>query len=669
MNREVRRSTTRAMARVIVQLRGWPGMDGYRAPRAIEPYARRLFERLGLVVFAAAREGSPDEFGMGAFLVVNGSSLSRRGVIVPDDYPDELRFGIEDLLGEFEVTATGQSGWEVVTLAEFFEPYSGVFAATTYTGAGWTIGADLGRTFGLLGAHCTPRRGRNVDGWEIWPPGWGTPQSRGRTKRCCPHRPQLRGTARRSGWRFEFGPCEGTNGRHVGKTRRLWRGEWIDVLTLAYALDADRGASFEEHCENFGLQVDALPTSVTIDTRRAADVAAAVTTIHGLVVALDHNASAWFTSSQDRREWRGRVDLARTASPGSLASDVLRRAGVTAPLRKFKLTQEDLGRWAETYHGGMVDADPRSVGVPFEGAVLDVTSCFPLVAHLVGWWRLLCAKSIRRQVVTEEFVALCHRAVEDPLVLTDPAVWRRYGVAIVEDVVPAGEWFLVEVEDPQRPDGRLEWTRVHSPDRPMHSAALDLLATCVRSQKVPKFGRAVRLLPVGHQEGIESTLAALPGLVLNLTEDPAMALTAHMRSLKDCGDTLLAGTLRTVILSLVYGNLVRFDEVHRKVGATWARTEVPGPYNFLPLGSAVSSGSHLLLVLLEHLVADRGSAVLYRDTDSSIVPFSPFGGELVLPDGPTVRQLSASELDEIVRTFASLSPSADWPVWKVTTYG
>jgi len=664
MNRKERRSATRAVARAIVQLRGWPGMDGYRSPRTIEPYAKRLFDRGGLVVFAASRRGAAsEEFGLGAFLEASGASVKRKGIIVPDDCPVEVRFAIEDRAAECAVvTTTGAACWEALTLTEFSDHRMGPLTGS-YTGACFTIGADHGRTQGLLGEHWTPRRGRNTDGWEVWPHGWGKRHSRGRVMRRSPHRPPLRVTERRSGWRVEFGPCKGANGKH--DAAGLWRGEFIDVLTLAYVLDADRSASFGEHCRRFGLPEVALPLSVTVDARGAEDVAVAVMAIHELALVLDERASHWFSSARDRREWRGRVDVARTASPGSLASDLLRRAGVSTPLRKFRLTHQELARWAETYHGGMTDADTRLLGVPFECAVLDVASCFPLVAHHVGWWRFLCARSIRRHDVTKEFTELCRRAVADPLVLMDPGIWRRYGVAIVEGVVPDGEWYLVEVEDPQRPDGRLELVRLHSRDRPMHFTGLDVLATCVRSGQVPRFERVVRLVPVGREEGIASHLDLLPGLVLDLDEDPVLAMVEHRRVLKERGDDVLAATLRTATLSLVYGNLVRSDEVRRKVKGAWEIAEVPGPYSFLPLGSAVSSGSHLLLILLEHLISAKGGAVAYRDTDSSIVPFSRHGGALLLPDDADVRVLSADDLEEIVDAFAPLSPSGSWPVWKV----
>ena len=76
----------------------------------------------------------------------------------------------------------------------------------------------------------------------------------------------------------------------------------------------------------------------------------------------------------------------------------------------------------------MDHADERLLGVPFQAVSLDVSSCSPLVAHLIDWWSLVCAEELRREVVTEELLQLCGWAVDDPTLLFDQAVWRRFGL-------------------------------------------------------------------------------------------------------------------------------------------------------------------------------------------------------------------------------------------------
>ena len=86
----------------------------------------------------------------------------------------------------------------------------------------------------------------------------------------------------------------------------------------------------------------------------------------------------------------------------------------------------------------------------------------------------------------------------------------------------------------------------------------------------------------------------------------------------------------------------------------------------MPIASIVTAGSRLLLGTLDRLVRDAGSAVLFRDTDSSIVPATPSGGEAVLVGAKDFSCLSFAEVDDIGATFEALRLSPDCSVWKIT---
>ena len=644
-------------------MRGGPGSDGWRPPTAPPGYATRLSDRHGLVLAMASELGVTQErFGLGAFLVVEGRSVLDAGVIIADDLEAGTLEEIEGWASHQRMTTSaGRRRFRVVTLPEFFDPRKpGVFTQTAYSGVGWVIGADLGRIFGLTAEHVVERTGRNQGSWECYPPGWGVLHERNRVKRSSPHRPPLRLTPRRVGWQVEFGPCEKRCGKYVDG--RQWRGAFVDVLSLAYALDADRGGSFSEHRENFGLESVELPISVSTDVCGACRMADAVMAVHKLAIELDEHASRWFTTPSDRTETRGRLDLARTVSPGGIAAAVLSRAGLRAPMETFRLTAGEHARWCETFHGGLCGAEPELIRRPFDVASLDVSSCFPLVAHLIGWWRLMTAERIGRRDVTAKLRAICERTALDPTVALDPKVWRELGCCLVE-IIAEGGVLPIEVEDERRPDGRLEMVPVISAERTLWYSGLDVLASSIASGRAPKIVRATAYAPLG-QQAIRGRLPVLPGLVLDTRDDdPAAALVRHRRAAKQAGDVTAAALLRVVVNSLVYGGFSRFDETFTKRGRTWVRGERAGPWNAMALASSVTAGSHLLLVLLDRLVRDEGGRVAYWDTDSSIVPTSIDGGELVLSDGTTVRQLSLHEIRQVVDAFAPLSPGPDWPVW------
>ena len=284
-----------------------------------------------------------------------------------------------------------------------------------------------------------------------------------------------------------------------------------------------------------------------------------------------------------------------------------------------------------------------------------------MIARLIGWWRLLIAERVEREDVTEELKQLCRRAACEPTVVLDPVIWRRFGCTLVE-TLPDGEPFPVEVEDQHRPDGRMEVVPVFSPGRVMHFAWQDVVAASL-SGRVPRILRATRRVPIWQQPALRQRLPVLPGLVLDVDQDPTVALVTHRRKVKP-SDPNLASVLRVVVNALCFGVLARFDETS---GAEWpgAVGEKPGPWCFLPIASSVTAGSRLLLAVLDRLVRDRGGVVAYRDTDSSIVPATRDGGMLRLTDGSTVRQLSWAELHELLALFDPLRVFGDdVPVWK-----
>ncbi|HVB27382.1 MAG TPA: hypothetical protein VNE21_05670, partial [Mycobacteriales bacterium] len=356
--------------------------------------------------------------------------------------------------------------------------------------------------------------------------------------------------------------------------------------------------------------------------------------------------------------------LAHPRSASALAALIPARLGVTPPLGKFRLSDAEHAQWAESFNGGRCDDDCRFRNRPFSGALVDVTSAFPLVAHLVDWWAVSIASTLRHRDVTTAVRRACERAASDPTSALDPALWRRLGVTLVE-VVPDGEPFPIELDDHARPDGRTEVVPVFSPERPLFKPWPDVVAAAAEGGRAPLIVRATRLVPGPPEPGLRKRLPFLPGTVLSSDRDPAVALVRRRWQAKAEGDKRLARVLHAQVSALVSGNPSRFDPIRRKVGGRWEPWEGPGPWAFLPIACTVQSGARLLLAVLDRLVRDLGGVVAYRDTDSSVIPSSPDGGTITLPDGSTVRELSWAAVDSVLAPFSRLSPEPAWEVWKV----
>jgi hypothetical protein len=356
------------------------------------------------------------------------------------------------------------------------------------------------------------------------------------------------------------------------------------------------------------------------------------------------------------------IDLARAASPGALAAELLGRSGARPPMRTFALSNNEHETWTSSFYGGWCDAEVHCE--PFPVISLDVNSCFPLMAHLTGWWDLVCAERIERVDATERVVDVSRQLQHQPRLVLDPALWLELATTIVT-VIPNGERWPVALEDPRRPDGRLEMTKVRTTGVEMQFCWPDVFGAAVCSDQPLRIERADAYRAIGRHLGVRRTLTVLPPLTVDLVRDPVLALVEHRRLTKGVGDRILAQQLRVVTNALVYGNFCRFDPVRIKVGGVWTNSERPGPWVCMPIASTVSAGSRLLLGLLEYFVRERGGRVIYRDTDSSLIPATPTGTERFAIHDGAARCLSYAEVAQIVASFAPLSPAPSWPVWEI----
>jgi hypothetical protein len=363
-------------------------------------------------------------------------------------------------------------------------------------------------------------------------------------------------------------------------------------------------------------------------------------------------------------ESRQMIDLSRISSPGGLAAEFLFRSGVRPPMETLHLTDAELQAWTGVFYGGWCEAHPRAPESPVPVVSLDIASCFPLIAHCIGWWDIVCAENVERVDTTAVVRNLCGRMRSEPEVALDADVWRLLGCTIVE-VSPHGERWPVGLEDEQRPDGRMEMTSFDSDGVQFDYTWPDALHAAINAARPLDIRKAVTLRPVGAQASIRPFVDLRAGLRIDLTGDPVLPIVGHRRRLREAGDRLLALELHVFVNALVYGNFCRFDPVRRKVDGTWVNRERPGPWICMPLASTVTAGSRLLLGILDRSVHDLGGVVLYRDTDSSFVPTTRAGGDPVFRGRCSPRSLSWSEVRSVIEAFSPLSPGPDWPVWNV----
>jgi len=270
-------------------------------------------------------------------------------------------------------TPAGPMPVKVITRSGLCHPDSGLLTTTCYTGGGWLLTADEGRSLGLLCDYWDAARGKRfAGGFTLGLPGWGAPEdrtdgggSRHQGWRSRLHRPTLRAKAigghglvaefnkaGRGGWTpdgFRAGHWE------RGQTGRMlpFLGRIVDLIGPAFAFDGVDTGGLSEHLAAFDLPALDLPGAMLVDTANADFLLAVALSVHRLAVVLDAEAAQWLTTRDEQSIGQAAVGLRFMASPGSLAGAALRRSGITPPLRKFGAPDDvALDRWAAAGHGG-----------------------------------------------------------------------------------------------------------------------------------------------------------------------------------------------------------------------------------------------------------------------------------------------------------------------------
>lgn len=640
--------------------RAAPDLAAWRPPQPWRP-GEPLEDRPWLVVGIFGAFDPPERFGLGAFRLVAGGLVLDAGLIVPDDLAPAEREELAAWCAEHPTDlATGVRPPRLLGRTEFC---AGPLRRTVITGRGWLVGADLGRTLALLADHLTeaaPTRhhGRpsawaggwtfylpglsvksvDADGRERWRPMTGLPAIRARAAGEHGVRIGLGAPARS----FEGEP----RGARDGRGRPL-AGRFLDVIGAADALDAEEIGSLADHLAAWGLPAVAdryaLPASP-----EGADAAwghvEAVTALAGRL-------------GREGRRWAGGIDLGRLVSAAGIGTHVLGAMGVTPPLKKFALPDEEHAAWWRTFSAGRCESNLP--GRRFPGVDVDLRSAYPAVAALIGWWAVMTAERVDAADATDEARRLVNDALRPGL---SPAerVGPVLAAGLVRCVVAAqGQPFPVSTPGPDgQPSLALRPVWADHLDVPLADA---VGASLLAGHPVDVLA-ATALVPVGRQPGLRAV--TVPGLGrhrqrLDPAVDPLLALVQLRTAAKATGDRRLARLLRLTLNSTVFGQPARVD-----VGP--GGVEVPGPWGFIPLAATVTAGARLLLTTLQAGVEAYGGVFAYCDTDGGLIPCAVDGG--MLPDGRRI--LARAELEEILAGFDALDPFADGrPVWEIKACG
>jgi hypothetical protein len=321
------------------------------------------------------------------------------------------------------------------------------------------------------------------------------------------------------------------------------------------------------------------------------------------------------------------------------------------------------------YYGGLASVLIRHTSIPV--VYCDFTSQYPTVNALLGIWPLLVAQDLRVQNMTKKIRNLLANLTLEQLL--DPDIWLRLGFfALIEphgDILPVRTCYS---ETGETNIGRNPLTS----KEPIWYAGPDLAAAVLLTGRSPKIIRAIRLVPVGIQNGLVSTVLgdrtidpSRDNFFTAVIENRKQLSSEHpmyyfLKILANAGGYGMYAELNREQFGKNSSKLIEVYSGEHHFERTVSTVEKPGPWYFPPVASLITAGGRLLLAMLEKMVTDAGGAYMMCDTDSMAIVSTKRsglvrceGGPFTRPDGSeAVKALSWQEVGQIASNFAPLNP-------------
>lgn len=345
-------------------------------------------------------------------------------------------------------------------------------------------------------------------------------------------------------------------------------------------------------------------------------------------------------------------------SAASVAKAYLDQMGIVRPSEKFVISDQVLGISMQSYYGGRSETRIRCAEVPV--VPLDFTSEYPSCCALLGLFDVLTADSVSFDDDTSNVRAFLNRITLEGCF--KPALWKRCRFfALVQpdnDLLPVRTLYNEVTQN----IGNNNLTSA----KPIWFAGPDLIASVIRTARVPHILKAIRMVPHGKQTEMKSV--NLRGMVeIDPYRDDLFRKIIEQRKLHKADKALyywlkiLANSIYGFFVELNPDALARKSPVRVFSGeATFPDSsdviEKPGPWFFPPLASLITSSGRLLLAMAEASVEEKRGTYLFCDTDSLAVVASRDGGPLCIPGSDGICTLSWSEVQAIVDKFSALNP-------------
>jgi hypothetical protein len=346
-------------------------------------------------------------------------------------------------------------------------------------------------------------------------------------------------------------------------------------------------------------------------------------------------------------------------SPASIAKSYLDTMGIVRPTLKFAISDDVLGIAMQSYYGGRCETRIRHAEVPV--MPLDFTSEYPSVCALLDLFDVLTAEKLEFEDDTRNVVNFLRGITFDNCF--DLSLWKKCRFfALVkphEDILPVRTVYNEVTQN--------IGNNYLTSDKPIWFAGPDLIASKIRTGKIPEILRAIRMVPGENKQPGMQPVNLRRMVKIDPYHDDLFRRIIEQRRLHKA-DKALYYWLK-ILANSIYGFFVELIPEARskpiaikvfsgekKLSDDSDEIEKPGPWFFPPLASLITSGGRLLLAMAEALVEEKRGTYLFCDTDSLAIVASKKGGPLEIPGSGGKRILSWAEAEAVANAFAALNP-------------
>jgi hypothetical protein len=179
-------------------------------------------------------------------------------------------------------------------------------------------------------------------------------------------------------------------------------------------------------------------------------------------------------------------------SAATMAKAYLEALGIVRPATKFTVPDGIQNVAMEAYTGGRAETKIRLAEVPV--VPVDLTSEYPSVCVLLGLWDILTAESLEFPDATKDVRARLSRISLDACYVRD--AWKDF--VFFARIQPDKD--LLHVRKSYNGMTQNIGNNYLSSEADVWVAGPDLIASTIRTEKVPRVLEAVRIVPRGKQK-------------------------------------------------------------------------------------------------------------------------------------------------------------------------